>query len=135
MFGHTCSLYEIWYRLDQRTIDARLSRYRLPYFENMICLLILLGSARIDFESNLRSFSSNRFTLVAWDSPGCGRSRQREPDFNAGYQSRNADIAYQLMKVGSHFQPCSSCLAESSSITDVYRRDRRCRTDSTIYRV
>ncbi|XP_048063823.1 valacyclovir hydrolase isoform X1 [Megalobrama amblycephala] len=57
-----------------------------------------LGSAQTDFGPQLEKLDKRRFTLVAWDPRGYGRSRPPDRDFPADFFHRDAKDALDLMQ-------------------------------------
>lgn len=57
-----------------------------------------LGSTQTDFEPQLKTLNKERFTVVAWDPRGYGRSRPPDRDFPADFFERDAKDAVDLMK-------------------------------------
>ncbi|XP_053715135.1 exocyst complex component 2 isoform X4 [Synchiropus splendidus] len=58
-----------------------------------------LGSARTDFGPQLKCLDQKRFTVVACDPRGYGRSRPPERDFPPDFYERDARDAVALMKL------------------------------------
>jgi pimeloyl-ACP methyl ester carboxylesterase len=54
----------------------------------------------IDFHKQMRGFDATKFTLVAWDPPGYGRSRPPDRKQGPTATQKDAKIAAELMKVG-----------------------------------
>jgi valacyclovir hydrolase len=46
-----------------------------------VSLFSLLGNSRTDFAPQLDGFNKEKFTLIAWDSPGMGLSRPPERNY------------------------------------------------------
>ncbi|CAL8069613.1 unnamed protein product [Orchesella dallaii] len=65
-----------------------------------LCLPGALGCIEADFGPLLPKFTKNKFTVVAWDPPGFGKSRPPNRDFSGGtqYFHRDAVSANELMK-------------------------------------
>lgn len=57
------------------------------------------GSARTDFEPQLKSLNKEYFTVVGWDPRGYGQSRPPDRDFPPDFFERDAKDAVDLMKV------------------------------------
>ncbi|XP_057336468.1 valacyclovir hydrolase-like [Microplitis mediator] len=56
-----------------------------------------LGSIWTDFKPQIESLDKTKFTIVAWDPPGYGKSRPPDRDFSGDFGQRDADYAYELM--------------------------------------
>lgn len=61
-----------------------------------------LGSIWTDFRHQVEGFDREKFTLVAWDPPGYGKSRPPERDFPTDFYERDAEYTYEFMKVGKY---------------------------------
>nr|XP_055041734.1 valacyclovir hydrolase [Misgurnus anguillicaudatus] len=57
-----------------------------------------LGSGLTDFGPQLEKLNKSRFTVVAWDPRGYGRSRPPDRDFPADFFQRDAKDAVDLMQ-------------------------------------
>ncbi|XP_071483840.1 valacyclovir hydrolase-like [Diadema antillarum] len=57
-----------------------------------------LGSTKTDFQPQLEKLNRDRFTIVAFDPRGYGKSRPPERDFPADFFHRDAKDARDLMK-------------------------------------
>ena len=62
------------------------------------------GNGRLDFGPQLDGFDKEKFTLVAWDSPGMGFSRPPERNYKLHaidklYYLYDAETVAKLMKV------------------------------------
>ena len=53
-----------------------------------------------DFHKQMLGFDATKFTLVAWDPPGYGRSRPPDPKQEPATAQKDAKIAAELMRVG-----------------------------------
>ncbi|XP_012265443.2 valacyclovir hydrolase [Athalia rosae] len=58
-----------------------------------------LGSIWTDFKPQVTNMDREKFTLIAWDPPGYGKSRPPNRTFPLDFFARDAGIAYELMKV------------------------------------
>jgi hypothetical protein len=52
-----------------------------------------------DFEFQLNGFDLTKFTVVAWDPPGYGKSRPPDRKQEAARAKKDAPFALQLMRV------------------------------------
>ncbi|XP_070567447.1 valacyclovir hydrolase-like [Ptychodera flava] len=57
-----------------------------------------LGSSQTDFSPQLSGLNRDKFTLIAWDPRGYGKSRPPDRDFPKKFFDRDAEDAAQLMK-------------------------------------
>ena len=62
-------------------------------------IIILTGTSRTDFSPQLEHMDKDRFTIIAWDPRGYGKSYPPVRDFPDFFYERDADDAVQLMKV------------------------------------
>ncbi|XP_004694869.1 PREDICTED: valacyclovir hydrolase [Condylura cristata] len=60
----------------------------------------MLGCGETDFGPQIKGLNKERFTVVAWDPRGYGRSRPPDRDFPVDFFERDAQDAVDLMKVG-----------------------------------
>lgn len=67
----------------------------------MLCLPGALGSIWTDFKPQIEGLNREKFTLVVWDPPGFGKSRPPEKDFPPYFYERDADYAFEFMKVSN----------------------------------
>ncbi|XP_035734380.1 valacyclovir hydrolase-like [Vespa mandarinia] len=58
-----------------------------------------LGTAWTDFKPQLENLDKNKLTVVAWDPPGYGKSRPPNKTYSDDFLQRDADYAFDLMKV------------------------------------
>ncbi|KOB68040.1 Bphl-like protein, partial [Operophtera brumata] len=65
----------------------------------VLCLPGALGTIWTDFKPQIEGFDLEKFTLVVWDPPGYGKSRPPEKDFPADFYEKDADYAYEFMKI------------------------------------
>ncbi|XP_057335984.1 valacyclovir hydrolase-like [Microplitis mediator] len=56
-----------------------------------------IGSIWTDFKPQIESLDKTKFTIVAWDPPGYGKSRPPERDYSGDFGQRDAECAYELM--------------------------------------
>lgn len=59
-----------------------------------------LGSIWTDFKAQIEGFDKDKFTIIVWDPPGYGKSRPPLRDFPANLYERDAQYAFEFMKVG-----------------------------------
>ncbi|GLG98700.1 Valacyclovir hydrolase [Gryllus bimaculatus] len=57
-----------------------------------------LGSIWTDFKPQIDHLNKSKFTLVAWDPPGYGKSRPPKRSFSPGFYYRDADFGVKLME-------------------------------------
>lgn len=65
---------------------------------------LVKGNGRADLYPQLDGFDKNKFTMVAWDSPGFGKSRPPERDYQKHAEDKmfyyyDAETAVKLMEV------------------------------------
>ncbi|XP_026759759.2 valacyclovir hydrolase [Galleria mellonella] len=65
---------------------------------NVLCVPGALGSIWTDYAPQVKGFDREKFTLVAWDPPGYGKSRPPDRDFPTDFYDKDADYAYEFMK-------------------------------------
>lgn len=65
----------------------------------VLCAPGALGSIWTDFKMQIEGFDREKFSLVAWDPPGYGKSRPPEREFPTDFYEKDADAAYNFMKV------------------------------------
>ncbi|KAK9305041.1 hypothetical protein QLX08_003741 [Tetragonisca angustula] len=61
-----------------------------------------LGSIWTDFKPQIEGLDRGKFTIVAWDPPGYGKSRPPDRTFPDDFFQRDANWAYNLMKALSY---------------------------------
>lgn len=66
---------------------------------NIICLPGALGSIWTDFKPQVEGIDREKFTLVAWDPPGYGKSQPPMKEFPPDFYERDAKVAVDFMKV------------------------------------
>lgn len=57
-----------------------------------------IGSIWTDFKPQIEGLDRGKFTIVAWDPPGYGKSRPPDRTFPDDFFQRDANWAYNLMK-------------------------------------
>ncbi|XP_063392262.1 valacyclovir hydrolase-like isoform X2 [Cydia fagiglandana] len=57
-----------------------------------------LGTIWTDFKPQVEGFNREKFTVVAWDPPGYGKSRPPVRDFPVDFYEKDADYTYEFMK-------------------------------------
>ncbi|OAD57074.1 Valacyclovir hydrolase [Eufriesea mexicana] len=57
-----------------------------------------LGTIWTDFKPQITGLDGQKFTIIAWDPPGYGKSRPPDRTFPDDFLQRDADWAYNLMK-------------------------------------
>lgn len=58
-----------------------------------------LGTIWTEGKPQVEGFNREKITLVAWDPPGYGKSRPPEKEFTTDFYEKDADMAYEFMKV------------------------------------
>ncbi|KAI5633596.1 alpha/beta hydrolase fold domain-containing protein [Phthorimaea operculella] len=66
--------------------------------QTLLCMPGALGSIWTDFKPQVEGLNREKFTVVAWDPPGYGKSRPPERDFPTDFYERDADYAFKVMK-------------------------------------
>ncbi|XP_026732030.1 valacyclovir hydrolase [Trichoplusia ni] len=57
-----------------------------------------LGTIWTEGKPQVEGFDREKFTLVAWDPPGYGKSRPPEKKFTTDFYEKDAETAYEFMK-------------------------------------
>lgn len=84
---------------------VKVGKYDINYLKvgngphHVLCLPGALGSIWTDFTPQVEGFNREKFTLVAWDPPGYGKSRPPDKQFTEDFYEKDADYAYEFMKV------------------------------------
>ncbi|KAG8037804.1 hypothetical protein G9C98_006015 [Cotesia typhae] len=66
--------------------------------QTILLLTSTLGSIWTDFKPQIEGLNKEKFTIIAWDPPGYGKSRPPDRDCSEDHFARDADYAYELMK-------------------------------------
>lgn len=66
---------------------------------NILCLPGALGTIWTDFKPQVEGINRDKFTLVAWDPPGYGKSRPPTKEFPVDFYEKDATVAIDFMKV------------------------------------
>ncbi|CAD6214684.1 GSCOCG00004178001-RA-CDS [Cotesia congregata] len=66
--------------------------------QTIFLLTSTLGSIWTDFKPQIEGLNKEKFTIIAWDPPGYGKSRPPDRDCSGDHFARDADYAYELMK-------------------------------------
>nr|CAD7459405.1 unnamed protein product [Timema tahoe] len=86
------------------TVEPKLvlqEEYSLNHITTQVTRLVLFattGSIWSDFKPQLEKLNRSKFTLVAWDPPGYGKSRPPDREFSLNFLHHDADIAAKLMQ-------------------------------------
>ncbi|KAJ0177963.1 hypothetical protein K1T71_006836 [Dendrolimus kikuchii] len=64
----------------------------------LLCMPGGLGTIWTDFKPQVEGIDKEKFTLVAWDPPGYGKSRPPQKKFTTDFYERDADTAYTFMQ-------------------------------------
>lgn len=65
----------------------------------ILCLPGALGTIWSDFKPQIEGIDKNKFTVIAWDPPGHGKSRPPNRMYTKDFYEKDADIAFKFMKV------------------------------------
>lgn len=65
---------------------------------NVLFLPGALGTIWTEGKPQIEGFNKDKFTLVAWDPPGYGKSRPPEKEFTTDFYEKDADISHEFMK-------------------------------------
>ncbi|CAB3222341.1 unnamed protein product [Arctia plantaginis] len=65
--------------------------------QNVLFLPGALGTLWTEGKPQIEGFNKEKFTLVAWDPPGYGKSRPPEKEFRTDFLEKDADIAQEFM--------------------------------------
>ncbi|CAG9772480.1 unnamed protein product [Ceutorhynchus assimilis] len=65
---------------------------------NVLCFPGALGTIWSDFKPQIEGLDKNKFTVLAWDPPGCGFSRPPNRVFNTKFYENDADAAHDFMQ-------------------------------------
>lgn len=65
---------------------------------HILCMPGALGTIWTDFKPQVEGLDKEKFTIVAWDPPGYGKSRPPEKDYNTNLYEKDADAAYEFMQ-------------------------------------
>ncbi|KAL3280091.1 hypothetical protein HHI36_017597 [Cryptolaemus montrouzieri] len=66
--------------------------------KNILCFPGALGTILNDFKPQIEGLDKNKFTIVAWERPGHGKSRPPERVFTPKFYEEDADLACEFMK-------------------------------------
>ena len=65
-------------------------------------IIFLPGSSMTDFKPQLEGINRDKFTMIAWDPPGYGKSIPPERTWPLDFFRRDADAVAALMKVSDY---------------------------------
>lgn len=65
----------------------------------VLCFPGALGTIWSDFKPQVEGLNKDKFTVVAWDPPGYGKSRPPDRKFPLDFYEKDADAAAQFMEV------------------------------------
>ncbi|GBP97571.1 Valacyclovir hydrolase [Eumeta japonica] len=65
----------------------------------VFCLPGALGTIWTDFKPQIEGLDKSKFTIIAWDPPGYGKSRPPEKDFSPDFYEVDALAAHNLMQM------------------------------------
>ncbi|KAJ2951293.1 hypothetical protein O0L34_g5696 [Tuta absoluta] len=57
-----------------------------------------LGTIWSNFQPQIEGFDLEKFTIIAWDPPGYGKSQPPEREFTPNFYAEDADLLFKLMK-------------------------------------
>ncbi|KAK5649614.1 hypothetical protein RI129_000643 [Pyrocoelia pectoralis] len=66
--------------------------------QTILCFPGALGTIWTDFAPQIQELDKKKFTIVAWDPPGYGKSRPPGRSFTNDFYIKDADMAAKLMK-------------------------------------
>ncbi|KAJ8673275.1 hypothetical protein QAD02_004537 [Eretmocerus hayati] len=61
-----------------------------------------IGTAWIYFKPQIELLDRAKFTIIAWDPPGCRKSRPPDRSFSRGFHLKDALLAKKLMDILNH---------------------------------
>ncbi|KAM3959760.1 valacyclovir hydrolase [Aphomia sociella] len=64
----------------------------------LLCVPGALGTIWTDFKPQVEGIDREKFTLVAYDPPGYGKSRPPDREFPLDFYDKDADFTYEFMK-------------------------------------
>ncbi|XP_072949927.1 valacyclovir hydrolase [Epargyreus clarus] len=79
-------------------------KYNINYLKvgngahSVLCMPGALGSIWTDFKPQIEGFDREKFSVIAWDPPGYGKSRPPEREFPNDFYEKDADAAFEFMK-------------------------------------
>jgi len=65
---------------------------------SLLCFPGALGTIWSDFKPQIENLDTGKFTVVAWDPPGYGKSRPPNRNFSKDFYENDAYAAFQFMK-------------------------------------
>lgn len=65
----------------------------------VLCVNGAFGTIWSAFKPQIEGFDRQKFTVIAWDQPGCGKSRPPEKEFPPDFYETDAQVAIDFMKV------------------------------------
>lgn len=80
-----------------------------------------MGTIWSDFKPQIEKLNKNKFVVVAFDPPGYGLSRPPKRNFSLDFYEKDADMAYDFMKVMSVLKKNRVCIIKN----DVTAGNRR----------
>ncbi|XP_039750363.1 valacyclovir hydrolase-like isoform X2 [Pararge aegeria] len=84
---------------------TKVGKYEINYVKvgngnhNVLCAPGALGTIWSEFNHQIEGFNRDKFSLIVWDPPGYGKSYPPEKNFSVDFLEKDADMAYELMKV------------------------------------
>ncbi|CAG4970125.1 unnamed protein product [Parnassius apollo] len=83
----------------------KVGKYNINYLQvgngphHVFCMPGALGTIWTDFKPQVEGLNREKFTVVAWDPLGYGKSRPPDKEFTPDFYEKDADIAYELLKL------------------------------------
>ncbi|CAH2040788.1 unnamed protein product, partial [Iphiclides podalirius] len=65
---------------------------------HVFCMPGALGTIWTDFKPQIEGLNKEKFTILAWDPVGYGKSRPPEKEFTANFYEKDADVAFEFLK-------------------------------------
>lgn len=93
----------IFFNLQEEKI--KVANYNINYIkvgngpQHVFCMPGALGTIWTDFKPQVEGLNRDKFTIVAWDPVGYGKSRPPDKNFTANFYEKDADIAFEFLKV------------------------------------
>ncbi|XP_013173962.1 PREDICTED: uncharacterized protein LOC106122510 isoform X2 [Papilio xuthus] len=83
---------------------VKVGNYNINYVKvgngphHVFCMPGALGTIWSDFKPQLEGLNRDKFTILAWDPVGYGKSRPPEKEFTPDFYEKDADVAAELLK-------------------------------------
>lgn len=101
------SLVLIWLKPFQEE-NIKVGNHNINYVKvgsgphHVFCMPGALGTIWTDFKPQVEGLNREKFTIVAWDPVGYGKSRPPDKNFAANFYEKDADVAFEFLKVWFH---------------------------------